>query len=287
MSINWFPGHMAKARRQIEEILKKIDVVIEILDARIPTSSHNPMLDEVVKNKPRIILLNKKDLADPDETNKWISHFKNEGHQVLALNGRESNLIKKIEPLAEIATQYYFDKQAAKGINKRAIRAMIFGIPNVGKSTIINNIAGKKQALTGNTPGVTKKQQWIKAGRDMELLDTPGILWPKFEDEETGQKLSLTGAIKDAVVPLDEVAIYALKFLQENDLEGLNKFYNMDVDEESDPIEIFDAIGTSRGLKMRGNLIDYEQVTNRVIYDVRNGKVGTYTFDQVKLHAND
>lgn len=287
MSINWFPGHMAKARRQIEEVLKKIDVVIEILDARIPVSSHNPMLDEVVKNKPRIILLNKKDLADPNETSKWIAHFKRQGHQVLALNGRESHLIKKIEPLAEIATQDYFDKQAAKGINKRAIRAMIFGIPNVGKSTIINNIAGKKQAITGNTPGVTKKQQWIKAGRDMELLDTPGILWPKFEDEETGQKLSLTGAIKDAVVPLDEVAIYALRYLQTHDLERMNKFYNIDVDAHTDTIEIFDAIGASRGFKMRGNLIDYEQVTNRVIYDVRNGKVGAYSFDKVENYAHD
>lgn len=287
MSINWFPGHMAKARRQIEEVLKKIDVVIEILDARIPASSHNPMLDEVVKQKPRIILLNKRDLADPNETNRWIAHFKMKGHQVLALNGRESNLIKRIEPLAEIATQDYFDKQAAKGINKRAIRAMIFGIPNVGKSTIINNIAGKKQAITGNTPGVTKKQQWIKAGRDMELLDTPGILWPKFDTQETGQKLSLTGAIKDAVVPLDEVAIYALKYLQHHDLESLNRFYNIDVDEHTDTIEIFDAIGASRGLKMRGNLIDYEQVTNRVIYDVRNGKVGNYTFDKVEDYADD
>lgn len=287
MSINWFPGHMAKARRQIEEVLKKIDVVIEILDARIPVSSHNPMLDEVVKNKPRIILLNKKDLADPDETTKWIAYFKRQGHQVLALNGRESHLIKKIEPLAEIATQDYFDKQARKGINKRAIRAMIFGIPNVGKSTIINNIAGKKQAITGNTPGVTKKQQWIKAGKDMELLDTPGILWPKFEDEETGQKLSLTGAIKDAVVPLDEVAIYALRYLQTYDLDRLNHFYNIDVDEHSDTIEIFDAIGASRGFKMRGNLIDYEQVTNRVIYDVRNGKIGAYSFDRVIDYAHD
>lgn len=164
---------------------------------------------------------------------------------------------------------------------------MIFGIPNVGKSTIINNIAGKKQAITGNTPGVTKKQQWIKAGRDMELLDTPGILWPKFEDEETGQKLSLTGAIKDAVVPLDEVAIYALKFLQANDLERLNKFYNIDVDTHTDTIELFDAIGASRGFKMRGNLIDYEQVTNRVIHDVRNGKVGVYSFDKVEDDADN
>lgn len=280
MSINWFPGHMAKARRQITEVLKKVDVVIEILDARIPMSSHNPMLEEVVEKKPKIILMNKSDLADKAETKKWIQHFNNQGVEVAELNGRESNLIKIIEPLAVRATEDYFVKQENKGINRRAIRAMIFGIPNVGKSTIINNIAGKKQAITGNTPGVTKKQQWIKAGDKMELLDTPGILWPKFEDPETGKKLSLTGAIKDAVVPLDEVAIYALDFLKAHDLERLKSHYNIDITEDSDTIEIYDKIGASRGLKMRGNEIDYEAVTSRIIHDVRNGKVGRYTFDK-------
>lgn len=282
MSINWFPGHMAKARRQVEENLKKVDVVIEILDARIPHSSHNPMLDEITGSKPRIIILNKMDMADEKETNRWIAHFQSKGQYPIALNGRTNNIINKIEPVAEKATAEVFERMEKKGINKRAIRAMIIGIPNVGKSTVINNIAKKKIAKTGNTPGVTKKQQWIKAGKAMELLDTPGILWPKFEDEAIGKKLSLTGAIKDSVVPLDEVAIYGIQFLKENALDDFNQFYKMNITEDTDIVEIYDKVGTSRGLKMRGNKVNYEAVTLRIIYDIRQGKVGHYTFDKVE-----
>lgn len=282
MSINWFPGHMAKARRQVEENLKKVDVVIEILDARIPYSSHNPMLDEITGHKPRIIILNKMDMADEDETNKWIAHFKSKGQYPVALYGRMNNIINKIEPVAEKATAESFEKMKNKGINKRAIRAMIIGIPNVGKSTVINNIAKKKIAKTGNTPGVTKKQQWIKAGKAMELLDTPGILWPKFEDETIGKKLSLTGAIKDSVVPLDEVAIYGLEFIKEHALQDFNQFYNINVTNDTDIVEIYDKVGASRGLKMSGNEINYEAVTLRIIYDIRQGKIGNYTFDKVE-----
>ena len=164
---------------------------------------------------------------------------------------------------------------------------MIIGIPNVGKSTVINNIAKRKIAKTGNTPGVTKAQQWIKAGKNMELLDTPGILWPKFEDDTVGKKLSLTGAIKDSVVPLDEVAIFGLRFLQKNHLSDLNKFYNIKADEESGVIDLYDAIGKSRGLKMSGNEINYEAVTDKVIYDIRNAKVGRYTLDKVSDYDGD
>ncbi|AKG73770.1 ribosome biogenesis GTPase YlqF [Salinicoccus halodurans] len=280
MSINWFPGHMAKARREIEENLKKIDVVIEILDARIPASSHNPMLDEVTKDKPRVVILNKKDMASESETKSWISKFQKEGKHPVAINGRDNQIIRKIEPLAVEATREMFEKMERKGINRRAIRAMIIGIPNVGKSTVINNIAKKKVAQTGNTPGVTKRQQWIKAGTRMELLDTPGILWPKFEDEETGKKLSLTGAITDRVVPLDEVAIYGMNFLLEHDRETFNGFYNVDAGPDSDIVEIYESIGRSRGLKAGGNEINYEAVTNRIIYDIRNAKIGRYTFDR-------
>lgn len=280
MSINWFPGHMAKARREIEENLKKIDVVIEILDARIPISSHNPMLDEVTKHKPRVVILNKKDMADESETKSWISKLQKEGKHPVAINGRDSQIIRKIEPLAIEATSEMFEKMERKGINRRAIRAMIIGIPNVGKSTVINNIAKKKIAQTGNTPGVTKRQQWIKAGTRMELLDTPGILWPKFEDEETGKKLSLTGAITDRVVPLDEVAIYGMNFLLEHDPKVFNDFYNINAESGDDIVEIYEAIGKSRGLKAGGNEINYEAVTNRIIYDIRNAKIGRYTFDR-------
>lgn len=279
MSINWFPGHMAKARREVEENLKKVDVVIEILDARIPHSSHNPMMDEITRHKPRVVVLNKVDMADPKATEAWVSKFKSEGKYPVALDGRHNQIIKKIEPLAVKATADIFERMEKKGIGRRAIRAMIIGIPNVGKSTVINNIARKKGAKTGNTPGVTKQQQWIKAGERMELLDTPGILWPKFEDETTGRKLALTGAIKDTVVPLDEVAIYGMEFLMEHDLERFNRFYNIDVSPEDGIVEVFDAIGRSRGLKAGGNEINYEAVTNRLIYDIRNGKIGRYTFD--------
>ncbi|WP_462420492.1 ribosome biogenesis GTPase YlqF [Salinicoccus sp. Marseille-QA3877] len=287
MSINWFPGHMAKARREVEENLKKIDVIIEILDARIPYSSHNPMMDEITQHKPRVVVLNKMDMADESETDRWISHFKGQGKFPVAINGRSHQIISKIEPLASEATKEIFEKMESKGINKRAIRAMIIGIPNVGKSTVINNIAKRKIAKTGNTPGVTKAQQWIKAGKNMELLDTPGILWPKFEDDTVGKKLSLTGAIKDSVVPLDEVAIFGLTFLQENHLADLNRFYNVSVEEESGVIDIYDAIGRSRGLKMSGNEINYEAVTDKVIYDIRNGKIGRYTLDKVSGFNGD
>ena len=282
MSINWFPGHMAKARREVEENLKKVDVVIEILDARIPHSSQNPMMDEITRHKPRVVVLNKVDMADPKATEAWVSKFKSEGKYPVALDGRYNQIIKKIEPLAVKATAEIFERMEKKGIGRRAIRAMIIGIPNVGKSTVINNIARKKGAKTGNTPGVTKQQQWIKAGERMELLDTPGILWPKFEDETTGRKLALTGAIKDTVVPLDEVAIYGMEFLMEHDLERFNRFYNIDVSPEDGIVEVFDAIGRSRGLKAGGNEINYEAVTNRLIYDIRNGKIGRYTFDMVE-----
>lgn len=279
MSINWFPGHMAKARRQIEESLKKVDVVIEILDARIPYASQNPMLDQVIGEKPRVIILNKKDMASQSETDRWINYYKSLGLYPVALNGKEPNILKKIEGVVVEATKEIFERMERKGINPRAIRAMIVGIPNVGKSTIINNIAKKKVAKTGNTPGVTKAQQWIKAGGKMELLDTPGVLWPKFEDETVGLKLSLTGAIKDNVVNLDEVAIFALKFMQRHHLDALNQFYNIKVKEDSDIVEIFDAIGQSRGFKMSGNEIDYERVTERVIYDTRDAKIALMTFD--------
>lgn len=287
MSINWFPGHMAKARREVEENLKKIDVIIEILDARIPYSSHNPMMDEITQHKPRVVLLNKMDMADEGETDRWISHFKGQGKYPVAINGRSHQIISRIEPLAVEATKEIFEKMESKGINKRAIRAMIIGIPNVGKSTVINNIAKRKIAKTGNTPGVTKAQQWIKAGKNMELLDTPGILWPKFEDDTVGKKLSLTGAIKDSVVLLDEVAIFGLEFMQQHHLQDLNEFYNISVDEKSGVIELYDAIGKSRGLKMSGNEINYEAVTEKVIYDIRNAKIGRYTLDKVSDFDGD
>ncbi|MBQ5153576.1 ribosome biogenesis GTPase YlqF [Macrococcoides caseolyticum] len=283
MAIQWFPGHMAKARREVTEQLKLVDVVFELVDARIPYSSRNPMIDEVIKDKPRVVLLNKMDMANLNETKKWMSYFEEQGFYPVLIDSKNGKNLSQVTKAAEIVTQEKFERMKQKGLRPRAIRAMIVGIPNVGKSTLINRLAKKSIAKTGNMPGVTKKQQWIKVGKTLELLDTPGILWPKFEDQTVGKKLSLTGAIKDSIVHLDEVAIYGISFLQERDLNTFNKHYNIDVTADTPYIEVFDAIGRSRGLKLKGNEIDYESVVELIIRDIRNEKIGKYTFDHISM----
>ncbi|WNF19005.1 ribosome biogenesis GTPase YlqF [Staphylococcus warneri] len=287
MAIQWYPGHMAKAKREVSEQLKKVDVVFELVDARIPYSSRNPMIDEVIKQKPRVVILNKKDMTNLKELEKWEQYFEEKGYYPVAVDAKHGKNLKDVEKAAIQATKEKFDREKAKGLRPRAIRAMIVGIPNVGKSTLINKLANRSIAQTGNKPGVTKQQQWIKVGTSLQLLDTPGILWPKFEDEEVGKKLSLTGAIKDSIVHLDEVAIYCLQFLIEKDLEGLKKHYNIDVDEEAEILEWFDAIGSRRGLLQKGNEVDYEAVIELIIYEIRNAKIGTYCFDIYKEMKRD
>lgn len=287
MAIQWYPGHMAKAKREVSEQLKKVDVVFELVDARIPYSSRNPMIDEVIKQKPRVVILNKKDMTNLKELEKWEQYFEEKGYYPVAVDAKHGKNLKDVEKAAIQATKEKFDREKAKGLRPRAIRAMIVGIPNVGKSTLINKLANRSIAQTGNKPGVTKQQQWIKVGTSLQLLDTPGILWPKFEDEEVGKKISLTGAIKDSIVHLDEVAIYGLQFLIEKDLEGLKKHYNIDVDEEAEILEWFDAIGSRRGLLQKGNEVDYEAVIELIIYEIRNAKIGTYCFDIYKEMKRD
>ena len=279
MVIQWYPGHMAKAKREVSEQLKKVDVVFELVDARIPYSSRNPMIDEVIQQKPRVVILNKKDMANLKELEKWESYFKEKGFYPVAIDAKHGKGLKQVEQTAIKATKEKFEKEKQKGLKPRAIRAMIVGIPNVGKSTLINKLANKSIAKTGNTPGVTKQQQWIKVGQSLQLLDTPGILWPKFEDQLVGKKLSVTGAIKDSIVHLDEVAIYALDFMKAHDYDGLIPHYTTAVSKEAENIEWFDAIGRRRGLLRRGNEIDYEAVIDLIIHEVRNAKIGTYTFD--------
>ncbi|PTI67079.1 ribosome biogenesis GTPase YlqF [Staphylococcus succinus] len=281
MVIQWYPGHMAKAKREVSEQLKKVDVVFELVDARIPYSSRNPMIDEVIQRKPRVVILNKKDMANLKELEKWEAFFKDKGYFPVSIDAKHGKGLKLVEQAAIKATKEKFEKEKAKGLKPRAIRAMIVGIPNVGKSTLINKLANKAVTKTGNTPGITKQQQWIKVGTSLQLLDTPGILWPKFEDQLVGKKLSITGAIKDSIVHLDEVAIYGLEFMKAHDYEGLKKHYDVDVSLEADNIEWFDAIGRRRGLLRRGNEIDYEAVIDLIIHEVRNAKIGTYTFDIV------
>ena len=279
MVIQWYPGHMAKAKREVTEQLKKVDVVFELVDARIPYSSRNPMIDDVIKQKPRVVILNKKDMSNLNEMQKWEHFFTDKGFYPVAVDAKHGKNLKGVEYAAIEATKEKFEKEKAKGLKPRAIRAMIVGIPNVGKSTLINKLAKKNIAQTGNKPGVTKQQQWIKVGKALQLLDTPGILWPKFEDETVGKKLSLTGAIKDSIVHLDEVAIYGLHFLIKHDIEGLKNHYNIDVETDAEILEWFDAIGRRRGLLHKGNEVDYEAVIELIINDVRNAKIGTYCFD--------
>ena len=282
MAIQWYPGHMAKAKRQVSEQLKKVDVVFELVDARIPYSSRNPMIDDVIKQKPRVVILNKKDMTNLKELEKWETYFKDEGFYPVAVDAKHGKNLKNVEVEAIKATQEKFDREKAKGLKPRAIRAMIVGIPNVGKSTLINKLAKRSIAETGNKPGVTKQQQWIKVGKSLQLLDTPGILWPKFEDEEVGKKLSLTGAIKDSIVHLDEVAIYGLNFMIKHDVSALKRHYNIDTHEDAEILDWFDAIGRRRGLLQKGNEVGYESVIELIINDMRNAKIGTYCFDILK-----
>lgn len=281
MTIQWYPGHMAKAKREVTEQLKKVDVVFELVDARLPYSSRNPMIDDVVQHKPRVVILNKKDMTNLNEMQKWYAFFEEKGAIPVAVDAKHGKSLKQVEKAAIEVTKEKFEREKAKGLKPRAIRAMIVGVPNVGKSTLINQLAKRAIAQTGNKPGVTKQQQWIKVGKSLQLLDTPGILWPKFEDPLIGKKLSLTGAIKDGIVHLDEVAIFGLNFLIEHDFEGLKQHYKIDVSKEAETLEWFDAIGRKRGLLQKGNEVDYEAVIELIIHDIRNAKIGTYCFDIV------
>jgi ribosome biogenesis GTPase A len=279
MTIQWFPGHMAKARREITEKLKMIDVVFELVDARIPLASRNPMIDEILAGKPRIVLLNKADLADPKMTSLWQSYFSEKGLPSLAINSQDGKGVKKIEPVAQELVKEKFDKMRAKGIVKpRAVRALIVGIPNVGKSTIINRMAGKNIAVTGDKPGVTKKQQWIKAGKTLELLDTPGILWPKFEDQSIGLKLAVTGAIKETLFDFTEVVLFAVKYLNEHYQERLIERYKLSTLPE-DTFELFEEIGKKRGCIMSGGEVDLEKTAEIVLRDLRSEKLGRISYE--------
>jgi ribosome biogenesis GTPase A len=280
MTIQWFPGHMAKAKREVMEKLKLIDIVLELVDARIPMSSRNPLIDEIVANKPRIILLNKADMADPDITKQWVAFFEKQHVLALAIDSQTGAGVKQIVTSVKELLRPKFEKMIAKGIKKpRAMRALIIGIPNVGKSTLINRLAGKHIAKTGDIPGVTKAQQWIKVGKELELLDTPGILWPKFEDEEVGLKLATTGAIKDTILNLQDVAVYALKFLVTHYPERLKERYSL-VEIPEDIVALFDEIGKKRGCLAAGGLIDYDKVAELVLRDIRTEKLGRLSFER-------
>ncbi|UII57394.1 ribosome biogenesis GTPase YlqF [Cytobacillus spongiae] len=279
MTIQWFPGHMAKARRQVTEKLKLVDIIFELVDARIPRSSRNPMIDEIIQQKPRLVLLNKADMADKEITKDWIAYFKRHQIPALAINSQDGVGMKEIVAESKLILKEKFDRMKAKGVKPRAIRAMIVGIPNVGKSTLINRLAKKNIAQTGNRPGVTKAQQWIKVGKELELLDTPGILWPKFEDQEVGLKLALTGAIKDTILNLQDITIYGLRFLEKAYPERLQERYKLEgIPDEI--VEVFDQIGKLRGCLMSGGEVDYDKVSELVIREIRTELLGPLTFEK-------
>ncbi|MCM3160482.1 ribosome biogenesis GTPase YlqF [Metabacillus litoralis] len=278
MTIQWFPGHMAKARRQVTEKIKLIDIVFELVDARIPMSSRNPMIDEIVSSKPRIVLLNKADKADDSITKQWIEYFKEQDIPAIAIDAQSGTGLKQITALSKVLLKEKFDKMAAKGIKPRAIRALIIGIPNVGKSTLINRLAKRNITKTGDRPGVTTAQQWVKVGNELELLDTPGILWPKFEDQLVGQKLATTGAIKDAILNLQEVTVFALNFLKEHYPKRLLERYNLnEIPEEVVPL--FDEIGKKRGCMVSGGYIDYDKTSELILREIRTDKLGKLSFE--------
>lgn len=280
MTIQWFPGHMAKARREVTENLKLVDIIFELIDARLPLSSRNPMLDEVVHQKTRLLILNKMDMADDVQTKKWIAYFEAQGLPTVAINSLEGKGLQAVFKASKELLKPKWDRMKERGIKPRPIRAMIVGIPNVGKSTLINRFAKKNIAKTGNTPGVTKRQQWIKVEKEIELLDTPGILWPKFEDQIIGYKLALTGAIKDAVINMEDLAVYGLRFLEEHYPKRMEERYNI-TEVSEDLVDTFDHIGKLRRCFASGGEIDYDQVAELIVRDIRNQQLGKLTFDFV------
>ena len=275
-TIQWFPGHMSKARRQVQESIKFVDFVTILVDARLPLSSQNPMLTKIVGDKPKLLILNKADLADPNLTKGWQAYFESRGIKTLAINSKEQSAVKKVTEAAKKLMADKLARQRERGIQIETLRTMIIGIPNAGKSTLMNRLAGKKIAIVGNKPGVTKGQQWLKSNKDLEILDTPGILWPKFEDEMVALKLALTGAIKDNLLPMDEVTIFGLNYFKEHYPKALQeRFKQLDLELEA-PDMIMDMT------QKLGFREDYDRFYSLFVKEVRDGRLGRYTLDTLE-----
>lgn len=277
MHFQWYPGHMTKAKRMMQENIKLIDLVIELVDARVPISSRNPDIDELGKNKARLILLNKSDLAEDKWNDAWSEYFREKGFSVVKVNSKKGGGIKSINGVIQEACKEKIERDRKRGILNRPVRAMVVGIPNVGKSTFINALAGKACAKTGNKPGVTKGKQWIRLNKNVELLDTPGILWPRFEDQAVGLKLAFIGSIKDEILQTEELAAELVTFMNKNYPGVLESKYN--VEEDTDPYGMIARIAESRHCLIRGNELDTEKASVLLMDDFRNGRLGRLTLE--------
>ena len=277
MHFQLYPGHMTKAKRMMQENIKLIDLVIELVDARIPISSRNPDIDELGRNKARLILLNKSDLAEEKQNDAWVEYFKNKGFSVIKVNSRKGGGIKSIQNVIQEACKEKMERDRKRGILNRPVRAMVVGIPNVGKSTFINSLAGKACAKTGNKPGVTKGKQWIRLNKNVELLDTPGILWPKFEDQIVGLRLAFIGSIKDEILNVEELAAELIQFLKKYYTGVLAEKYN--IVESEDPYKCLADIAESRHCLLKGSELDTNKAATLLIDDFRDGRLGRITLE--------
>lgn len=280
-TIQWFPGHMAKTRRMITESLSQVDIVIELLDARIPKSSKNPEIDKLTANKPRLVLLTKAALADPVATRRWVEYYSaKSSHKCLAIDTISGEGIKQISPAIREILKEKLERYAAKGMIGKQIRAMVVGIPNVGKSSLINKLSGAKRAKVEDRPGVTRGKQWVSLGKELELLDMPGVLWPKFEDKVTGERLAFTGAVRDEIMDLEHLACRLIQFLTQNYPDTLIDRYSISIEDEDDSYTILEKIGKKRGFLISGGQINTERAAITLLDEFRGGKLGKISFEK-------
>ena len=282
-NVQWFPGHMAKTRRKIKESLSLVDGVVELVDARVPESSRNPELDEIVKNKPRIILLNKADVANQTATSIWLKYFKQKGYTAIAVDCRSGKGLNKFEAAVKEALHNIIEKNEQKGMKNKPLRLMVVGIPNTGKSSFINRIGNSAKAKVADTAGVTRQNQWFNAGNGIELLDTPGVLWPKFDDPEVGDKLAFIGSVKDEVTDRETLACRLLESLSKTNPEAICERYKIEISSDLQGYEILELIGKKRGFLIKGGEIDYERTSVIVADEFRAGKLGRITLELPKV----
>ena len=284
LNIQWYPGHMTKTRRQIEADLKQVDAVCEIVDARIPVSSRNPDIDTICGSKPRVIVLNRMDLADPAATKKWAAYFKNKGMTVVCTDCKSRKGIAEFDPAVRAACREKIERDQARGMN-RPVRLMVVGIPNVGKSTLINQVSGRKGAKAENRPGVTRGKQWVTVNSGLQLLDTPGILWPKFEDPEVGMMLAYTGAVKEDVIDIEELACRLMELLNKFYPQTLRERYKVEAPAETPGWELLEIAGRSRGFLMARAEVNTERMAKVLLDEFRGGKLGKFTLEMPEVEA--